>query len=108
MDDLSHSVKLFKMDINNNFLHLENRDFPLADVLSFLRYCAPSNISEKLLLFIVENNTAIVSRQNKFYRFDSHSRHSRGLCVRDGTSVLFRLMIFKGWKCIFTVHTENL
>ena len=91
VDDLPHTVKLLNMDININFLHLETRVVTLADGLPFLRCCVPHNICDGPLLFIGGNTTAIVSRQNKFYCFDSHSRDGRALCVSNGKSVLLRI-----------------
>ena len=94
VDDLPHTAKLFDMDININFLHLETRDFKLADGLPFLRCCVPLNIWDGLLLFIGGNTTAIVPRQNKLYIFNSHSCDGRGLYVSDSTSVCLGSMTF--------------
>ena len=94
VDYLPHTVKLFNLEININFLHLKTSDVTLADGLPFLRCCIPHNICDGLLLFIGGNTTAIVPGQNKFYLFDSHSRDDRGLCVSDGTSVLLRFHDF--------------
>ena len=60
MEDLLHTVKLFDMDINVNFLNLNTRDVALADGLQFLRYCFSHNICDELLLVIGGNTKAIV------------------------------------------------
>ena len=90
MEDLLHTVKLFDMDINVNFLNLNTRDVALADGLQFLRYCFSRNICDELLLFIGGNTKAIVPLLNKVYLFDSNSHDGRSLCVSDDTSVLLR------------------
>ena len=90
MEDLLHTVKLFDMYINVNFLNLNARDVALADGLQFLRYCFSHNICDELLLFIGGNTKAIVPLLNKVYLFDSNSHDGRSLCVSDDTSVLLR------------------
>ena len=50
VDDLPLIAKLFNMNININFLHLETRDVTLTDGLPFLRCCVPHNIAHQFCL----------------------------------------------------------
>ena len=71
--------------------------------------CSMFNVCDNVLfrLFMGGNTTAIMSLQNSFYVFDSHSRDERGLNIPNGRSVLLKFSyIFEIEKYIQVAYLE--
>ena len=96
VEDLPRFVKMYDQNVQIEFLELETKLARLSDGDPFLRNIIPNSDNVLFLLFMGGNTTAIMSLQNFFYVFDSHSRDERGLNIPNGRSVLLMFRyIFK-------------
>ena len=94
-------------NVQIEFLELETKLARLSDGDPFLRNIIPNSDNVLFLLFMGGNTTAIMSLQNFFYVFDSHSRDERGLNIPNGRSVLLKFSyIFEIEKYIQVAYLE--
>ena len=84
VDDLPHFVKMYDQKVQIEFLELETKLARLSDGDPFLRNIIPNSDNVLFLFFMGGNTTAIISLQNFFSVFDSHSRDERGLNIPNG------------------------
>ena len=107
VDDLPHFVKMYDQNVQIEFLELETKLARLRDDDPFLRNIIPGSDNVLFLLIMGGNTTAIMSLQNFFYVFDSHSRDERGLNIPNGRSVLLKFRyIFEIEKYIQVAYLE--
>ena len=69
---------------------------------SFLRNIVSNTENVLFFLFMGGYTTAVMSSQNFFYVFDSHSRDERWLNIANERSVLLK------FRYIFEIHTSSL
>ena len=84
VDDLPHFAKMYDQNVQIELLELETKLARLSDGDPFLRNTTPNSDNVLFLFFMGGNTTAIMSLQNFFYVFDSHSQDERELNIPNG------------------------
>ena len=90
VDDLPCFVRVYDENVQIEFLQLETKLASLTYGAPFLRNIVSTTENVLFLLFMGGYTTAVISSQNFFYVFDSHSRDERGLNIANGRSVLLK------------------
>ena len=107
VDDLPCFVRVYGENVQIEFLQLETKLETLTYVDPFLRNIVSNTENVLILLFMGGYKTAVISSQNFFYVFDSHSGDERRLSIANGRSVLLKFRyVFEIEKYIQVAYLE--
>ena len=90
VDGSPYFVRVYDQNVQIEFLQLETKLASLTYGDPLLKNIVTNTENVLFLLFIGGYTTAVVSSQNFFYVFDSHSRDERGLNIANGRSILLK------------------